>query len=396
MQVKKKGGKQKDDVWGCFSTTKLNNKISASCKKCGETFEWAKVERLKKRLHVCNKQTDTPVNQQIPSTHQNDMPFFLHDSENPSLSTEVKTQQKLPALFTKLTNEKDKIDMQVARFVYACNLPFSIVDHPEFVKLTHLLKPSYKPPTAKTIGGSLLDRVYSEISEKSKLTAKSKFATLMQDGWSAIQQSHIISHCINVEATESIYVNAVATKTETKDAKYCAQLAIEAIEIAEEKFECHIGAVITDNCATMLSTRRNIEELRPGIWTYGCNTHYLNLVGKEVVSIDMLKKVKEVQHFFRDKQYPRETLKISDGLQPVLPCETRWNTQFYCLQNFIKNHSKYLDIIKHPKCGVNKEISATLTDLCFYKSVETVMEAMLPIVDAISKVSSLVCHIYDN
>lgn len=361
------GRKKDDDIWMQFSIKKDSNSKSATCNKCGDFFKWAKVERLKKHLQTCGIQEQQLPKQNLknakPSVNDNDVSVIEATG-----SKSVEFQQKLPTMFKKIANEHQKIDSQVAKFIFGCNLPFSTADNPEFVKLMQRLRPSYKPPSAKTIGGSLLNKIYEEICEDARKSAETKFATLMQDGWSAIQQSPVISHCLSIEANGSIIVNAVATTTDTKDAAYCATLAMEALEDAEDKFGCQIGAVVTDNCSTMILMRKLISQKRPDLWTYGCNTHYLNLVGKEVVPDAMMKTVKNVQHFFRDKQYPRESLKKYHGLQPVLPVETRWNTQYDCLKNFTANHSKYLDILKDEKCNAGPIIIENLTDLNFYKS----------------------------
>lgn len=296
-----------------FSIKKDSNSKSATCNKCGDFFKWAKVERLKKHLQTCGIQEQQLPKQNLknakPSVNDNDVSVIEATG-----SKSVEFQQKLPTMFKKIANEHQKIDSQVAKFIFGCNLPFSTADNPEFVKLMQRLRPSYKPPSAKTIGGSLLNKIYEEICEDARKSAETKFATLMQDGWSAIQQSPVISHCLSIEANGSIFVNAVATTTDTKDAAYCATLAMEALEDAEDKFGCQIGAVVTDNCSTMILMRKLISQKRPDLWTYGCNTHYLNLVGKEVVPDAMMKTVKNVQHFFRDKQYPRVGYKYMFGL----------------------------------------------------------------------------------
>jgi hypothetical protein len=208
----------------------------------------------------------------------------------------------------------------------------------------------------------------------------------MQDGWSGIQQSPIISHCVSVEAKRTLFIDAVATKTDVKDAAYCCMLLNDAIRSAENDFECRVGAIITDNCNTMISMKNLISSQKPGIWTYGCQVHLLNLIGKEVTSTEILVKVKEVQHFFKDKTFPRETLKLIGGLQPVLPCEPRWNTSFACLANFVKNHTKYMDIVKDPDSKATEEIVNIIGDLSFFKKVEAAMNKVQPVVDAIRKV----------
>ena len=54
-------------------------------------------------------------------------------------------------------SEKEAINEQIPRMIYATNLSFRMVDHPEFIKMTHFLRPGYNPPNRIYIGGKLLD-----------------------------------------------------------------------------------------------------------------------------------------------------------------------------------------------------------------------------------------------
>jgi len=67
--------------------------------------------------------------------------------------------------FTVATDNKmqQQLDQQVARFFYACNIPFAVVEQQEFKQLISMLCPGYQPPNRKAIGGSLLDNVYDSL-----------------------------------------------------------------------------------------------------------------------------------------------------------------------------------------------------------------------------------------
>ena len=57
------------------------------------------------------------------------------------------------------TTEKSNIDLQIARFVCATNSPFSIVEHPKFLKLIAMLRPGYHPPNRNKVSNELLDEL---------------------------------------------------------------------------------------------------------------------------------------------------------------------------------------------------------------------------------------------
>lgn len=278
------------------------------------------MERLETHIKNC------PSNNLIPEESQQQFPFLTGNSAESSKIQRKSTQTSIPTLFQNVSSFKEAADLQFTRFVIACNLPFSVVDHPQFIKYSQLLRQSYKPAHSGTVSGHLLDNIYMQERSKGIIAAKAKFATIMQDGWSDNSQSPVISHCINVEGRQSFFLNAIPTSNISKTSANCCTMAIDAIKVAEEEFQCKIGAFVTDNCNTMLLMRTMIVTERPDIWAYGCNTHLMNLVGKDTAPEDLLESVKKVQHFFKDKQYPRETLRKIGGLAVVLPKAIRWNS----------------------------------------------------------------------
>jgi len=60
---------------------------------------------------------------------------------------------------------KKQLDEQVARFFYACNIPFAVAEQNEFKQLISQLRPGYKPPTRRASGTTLLDTVYESVTD---------------------------------------------------------------------------------------------------------------------------------------------------------------------------------------------------------------------------------------
>ena len=82
---------------------------------------------------------------------------------------------------------KEKIDSKIAEFIYACNLPFSMVEHPLFLNLIENLRPGYKPPTRQTIGSSLLDNTHKKLQDDMEGKPEGKQVTIQQDELSDMQ-----------------------------------------------------------------------------------------------------------------------------------------------------------------------------------------------------------------
>ena len=84
-----------------------------------------------------------------------------------SHSAERGTSSKMTK-FTVLTTKEDKvrIDLALAKFIYATNSPFHIVENAHFIQFLDILRPGYKPPTREKISNDLLQEIFDAETEK--------------------------------------------------------------------------------------------------------------------------------------------------------------------------------------------------------------------------------------
>ena len=68
-----------------------------------------------------------------------------------------------------LPGNKEELDTKVAEFVYGCNLPFSVVEHPLFLSMVDALRPGCKPPMHQKLSSSLLDNVHDSLQMDMKI-----------------------------------------------------------------------------------------------------------------------------------------------------------------------------------------------------------------------------------
>jgi hypothetical protein len=335
---------------------------------CDYSVNWPKIERLRSHSQTCGKRKrKTPV-----ST----------SSVRPSVQGSSQTLT-IDALHSSFLNTKTKLDLQVARLIFGANLPLSTVDHPEFRKLIKMMKPTYIPPTRKTLSTTILDTVYDEVMSESSKCLDGKLVTVMQDGWTGPQSNPVISHSLSIECKKTHFMNAISATNEKKTTPYCLDLLEKAIVEAEKTFQCRVIGIVTDNTNSMVSMRSKIQEKNPDLFAYGCNTHLMNLVGKACSKGEPMEDVKRIQHFFKDHTFPRETLKKTGVPQPILPNETRWNSQYACLKNFLKNHSSYLNLSKLPNADVPSSILQKLMDFQLYQDVQNLVNNLRPVAKAL-------------
>ena len=144
------GGRPSHAIWSGFTRDSSNPKnIKATCKKCGIVLQ-AMIKRMEKHEHehACknNKRENSDTEESTPNK--------IHKLD----AMVVKTNKPL----------SEKIDRQIARYVYSCNLPFHTVESSHFKGIFDLVRPGYKTPSEREVSGHLLDEVFAEQLEKSR------------------------------------------------------------------------------------------------------------------------------------------------------------------------------------------------------------------------------------
>ncbi|CAH1109860.1 unnamed protein product [Psylliodes chrysocephalus] len=124
----------------------------------------------------------------------------------------------------------------------------------------------------------------------------------MQDGWSSIKNDSIIVTSIHI-GEHSILIN------EKKNDLYCSEIAKENIEYIKETYNKDIFAICIDNETKMVNMKDILKETYPNLLTYGCSSHLMNLLEKEVTPKIATKHIIEIHKYFRNKHLPHGWLK---------------------------------------------------------------------------------------
>jgi len=392
-QEKKKGGRPKDEIWSNFE--KINHERRTwKCNHCSNVFKFPQANRLRqhiesacphlKKLRRLNKSktSDSSVSVPmqsvpVPKEPEKDQPIPVHTK-----------QTSLNEHFRKLNaTQQERINIKLTKFICSSNVPFAVVENKYFQEFVRELRPLYQLPSAKVVSNSLLDKVFELETQTVINNVSGNKAVLIQDGWSTNQSEAVIAHAMLVN--EQIeFLNAVVIEEEKKTALVCLRNLKEAMVEAEQKYKVKIVGIITDNCNTMISMRRSCINEFPDLIAYGCNSHLLNLIGKKMTPENLKNKIVKVQKFFRNHDLPSAYLKNLNGLRPVTPGDTRWNSQIDCFKNYVENQAKYLDISRKKDIDIPLDIKCIITDNDVFQDLEDCIQILSPVAIALDKVSS--------
>lgn len=415
------GGRPLNPVWGHFNQIHdENGKLIVKCKQCNQEVS-AKADRMVKHISQnCLKLSKKQNNLNIRTTSNfsaststscssssrtkkdpsaNDEFILANDEDaddpQPSPSSTMKSNiaAKIKKIQPSISNfvmqttsfQKQEIDVKIARFFYACNISFAIVENKHFVDLISALRPGYKPPSRKNLANDLLEKVTAEIEESAVEKIAGKTVTLMQDGWSNVHNDPVIANSIFCNG-KSVFLSAIDCGKNKKTSEYCTNLAREAKIAAEAKYGCIVKSFVSDNEQKMLTMRQNLETEDIIPVTYGCASHYLNILGKNITTDSVMASVVKIQKFFRNHHIPGSLLKeYADSVKPQIPGETRWNSQIACLKTFITNRPFYLQIVDNNEDEIDNDIKCLVNNLHLYKEAKNMYNQLEPVAKALMK-----------
>mgnify|MGYP000117808826 CR=1 FL=1 len=316
-------------------------------------------------------------------------------------TTEEKTQKSsgssssLDTFITRTTpTVKRNLDHQVARFIYASNSAFRTVEHPQFLKLMHDLRPGYFPPTRKEIGGPLLNYIFEE--ERSKLCniVGSEIVCLGFDGWSNIHNEPIV--CVTITTSKGdIYLIDTSGNPHTAD--YLAHVTASSIIKCETETKCKVRSVVTDNAGNVTKMRQILEHNDDlDLITYGCSAHVLNLLSHDFQMPDVTKHVISVVKYFRNNHFANSCLRQCGSSKLVLPSEVRWNSMVDCLESYISNWAHILKTCEENREVIDKVVQQQVSNLSLKRNVEDLISLLKPISSALDKVQRNNCTISES
>lgn len=372
-------GRKKDPIWIYYKELPVvpgKKGTRAECKACKKELQGL-VARLTNHHDKC-------PGKQINSGEEDEDDLEIVEDEGSSGSSTVAvrnqdgkikkstTENVMNKFLIKTSKEeKEKLDLQCARFICASDSSFLTANHKEFVKYTNMLRPGYNPPDRKEIAGRLLDTLYDEEIKKCSKDLEFQTVCLSSDGWSNITNDPIICNTITKNDGSVILIETLDTSGMSHSSDNLLNSIRNTIEITEKKYKCKIKSFVTDSAANMKKMREDLAEISQ-IICYGCSAHSLNLLAQDFGKLNNNGVVREhviqVLKYFKSHHLPKAWYEEAGGKAIILPIDVRWNSTCNAISCYIDNWSIFVKVCEEHRTDsmIDKDIAAKVCNVLNY------------------------------
>lgn len=284
-------------------------------------------------------------------------------------------------------SEIDKCNLTLAKLFFGCNIPFSVIESLHFKNFCQSLRPAYKVPTRKVLSGRLLDDVFMKFCQSNSFK---KNSALLIDGWkNESSNTKNVACMLHSSSGEAMFLESFDMTGVRETSTELCKIVESCIDLAKEKHNTDIYAVITDNAANMVKMGRLST-----LWHLTCNAHTANLLAKDLVPSDITAKVKQILKAFHGPDLEKELL-FRGGYRIQLPCETRWCSYRDSFVNLKKNMPMMKQIIFDGQFSISTNVKTLLINDDFLNSVSDYINLFDPICVLINKCQSSKSNIAD-
>lgn len=296
------------------------------------------------------------------------------------------------------SSDKNKMDLKISKFFFACNVPFNAIESKYFKDIFADHLPLYETPSRRQLSGTLLNTIHKEQQAlNAKQCVEGDFTALLIDGWKNSAANRKYAAVMVQNNRHKIFLDSFDITNEGENAITLLKVIETCVNLAKERYGLEVVAVVTDNVNVMTSMGR-----RCGLMSSTCNSHTANLLVKDIIEShgkgtsysapNVLDDVREIQTEFKRSALESKLISLG-GSKPKLPCNTRWGSQRGACVSMQANLLKMKQIaaeatgtgIRDEKDKVKPTISALLFKEELQNSIETLLELLNPVSDLIDK-----------
>ncbi|KAF5343814.1 hypothetical protein D9758_016207 [Tetrapyrgos nigripes] len=266
-----------------FITHILGKRRSKTCQPCPYASEEAREEAQRQRDSENNSASSKPkttaTKRKISELDKNDM----EPSQDTSSSEHKKLKQPKLRVFNALDmpfskTEAEVVKAQALRAVVSSKSKEGLFEDPEMLKLIKLLRKDAMDimPTARQIGGRLLDEAAAKVEVKLEDLLKGEDLGIATDQWKNIRKESIAGVCVNVNYTSyTVELSEVTAMNKDGEAQ-CAEFE-RLVDTIERRFECTVIYLVTDADGGSKKGRMVLGKRRPYLVLPSCWAHQFQL-----------------------------------------------------------------------------------------------------------------------
>ena len=294
---------------------------------------------------------------------------------------------------------REEVDAKVARFLYACGVPFNVLRSPywhSMVKAINKAPIGYKSPGYEKARTVLLDK------EKAKVKrALTRFTdgwadvgvSIVSDGWTNVRNQHLIN-ILGVSSTGAVFLGAHDSSSVMASSQNIADILLKTID---EVGPTNVIQVITDNATNCKGAGKIIERKYTHIFWSGCLVHTLNLLMHDIIKHkectwinDLYKRGKNLIKFITGHSRVNAFYGTYSKLQLLKLAKTRFGSYFLTFRRLLRVRqalgamvmSDEWDEISTDRDGMDAA-KDTVLDSHFWAQVKFVLQFTKPIYNMI-------------
>lgn len=332
-------------------------------KTCGAvpTKDRAKYKREEEQAQYKSKKSR--LEQETTSSHR---PFNAHSpSTHGSGFTPMHYGHKTISKFLDI-GCRDDVDAKVFRFLYACDIPFNVLQSPywhEMIEALQTAPQGYKSPEydkARTVG---LDKEKAKIYNALGLftNAWNEYGvSIVSDGWTNVKGEPLIN-VLGVSATRAIFLSSHDYSDRFKTDINIAEPLLRTLESIGPY---NVIQVITDNAANCKAAGAIIEDRYPNIFWSDCLVHTLNLFMHDIIKMKehdykwigaLYKKGKFMIRFITNHSNAHNIFRSHSRLQLLKIEKTRFASYYLTFRWLVKVREALASMVSSESWQILKE-----------------------------------------
>lgn len=197
------------------------------------------------------------------------------------------------------------IDIKLAKFFFSSSIAFKAVENEYFLDFVNSLCDidfTYTPPCRQTLASSILLKVNGEIEKVQKTMFDGTNSVILVDGWKnkTVNRKYLVFSLRNLNLTQS-FLCYYDFSVKREFGEVLAEHINSAIQLAQEKFNTNVIAIINDNDYKICRGARLAKTIDgKDLIQTTCSSHSGNLLLKSLVSQEVEKTVKNLLAAFKD------------------------------------------------------------------------------------------------